>query len=53
VNLGDGDVDWRAVRQAFADVGYAGSAVTELEHGDETYLRDVSRRFDRLVIGRP
>jgi L-ribulose-5-phosphate 3-epimerase len=53
VNLGDGDVDWPAVRQAFADIGYAGSAVIELEHGDETYLRDVSRRFDRPVSGRP
>ena len=51
VNLGDGDVDWPAVRQAFADVGYAGSATTELERGDEAYLRDVSRRFDRLVLG--
>jgi L-ribulose-5-phosphate 3-epimerase len=52
VNLGDGDVDWAAVRQAFADIGYSGSAVTELEGGDEAYLRDVSRRFDRFVIGR-
>src|SRR5437867_12445834 len=52
VNLGDGDVDWTAVRQAFADTGYAGSAVTELEGGDEAYLRDVSRRVDRLVLGR-
>src|SRR5256885_2092104 len=52
VNLGDGDVDWAAVRQAFAEIGYAGSAVTELEHGDEAYLRDVSRRVDRLVLGR-
>src|SRR5437879_3794230 len=52
VNLGDGDVDWAAVRQAFADIGYSGSAVTELEGGDEAYLRDVSRRFDRLILGR-
>ena len=52
VNLGDGDVDWPAVRQAFADVGYSGSAVAELEAGDETYLRDVSRRIDRLLLGR-
>jgi L-ribulose-5-phosphate 3-epimerase len=51
VNLGDGDVDWAAVRQAFADTGYAGSAVTELEGGDEAYLRDVSRRVDRLLLG--
>ena len=52
VNLGDGDVDWPAVRQAFADIGYSGSAVTELAGGDEAYLRDVVRRFDRFVLGR-
>src|SRR2546427_5737801 len=52
VNLGDGDVDWAAVRQAFAEIGYSGSAVVELDGGDETYLRDVSRRVDRLVLGR-
>src|SRR5437763_4658942 len=52
VNLGDGDVDWAAVRQAFADIGYSGSDVTELEGGDEAYLRDVVRRFDRFVLGR-
>jgi L-ribulose-5-phosphate 3-epimerase len=50
VNLGDGDVDWAAVRQAFAEVGYAGSAIAELDGGDEAYLRDVSRRIDRLLI---
>jgi len=52
VNLGDGDVDWEAVREAFREIGYAGSAITELKGGDETYLRDVSRRVDRLVLGR-
>ena len=51
VNLGDGDVDWAAVRQAFAEIGYAGSAIAELDGGDEAYLRDVSRRIDRLLIG--
>ena len=52
VNLGDGDVDWPAVRQALADVGYNGSATVELKGGDEAYLRDVSRRVDRLILGR-
>jgi L-ribulose-5-phosphate 3-epimerase len=52
VNLGDGDIDWGAVRQAFADVGYSGYATTELESGDEAYLRDVSTRVDRLVLGK-
>jgi len=39
------------VRQAFADIGYAGSAIAELERGDAAYLRDVSRRIDRLLLG--
>lgn len=52
VNLGDGDVDWPAVREAFRDIGYSGSAICELDAGDEAYLRDVSRRVDRLVLGR-
>ena len=53
VNLGDGDVDWPAVRQAFADIGYSGSAIAELAGGDAAYLYDVSRRIDRLLLGRP
>src|SRR5262252_360547 len=52
VNLGEGDIDWPAVRQAFSDVGYHGSAIAELEPGDEVYLRDVNKRVDRLLLGR-
>jgi len=52
VNLGEGDVDWRAVRQAFGEIGFSGSAVVELEPGDEAYLRDVSNRVDRLLLAR-
>jgi L-ribulose-5-phosphate 3-epimerase len=52
VNLGDGDVDWAEVRKALAAIGYAGSAIAELESGDEAYLRDLSLRMDRLVLGR-
>jgi L-ribulose-5-phosphate 3-epimerase len=51
VNLGDGDVDWAAVRKAFAEIGYSGSVIAELDGGDEAYLRDVSKRIDRLLIG--
>ena len=51
VNLGDGNIDWAAVRKAFADVGYTGWATTELEGGNEDYLRDVAKRVDRLVLG--
>lgn len=53
VNLGDGDVDWGAVRAAFGEIGFSGSATVELEPGDEAYLRDVSSRVDRLLLARP
>ena len=49
VNLGEGSVDWPEVRKAFAEIGYHGYAICELEGGDEAYLRDVSQRVDRLL----
>ena len=52
VNLGDGDADWAEVRRALAEIGYSGSAIAELEGGDDQYLRDLSRRMDRLILGR-
>jgi L-ribulose-5-phosphate 3-epimerase len=52
VNLGDGDADWSEVRKALAEIGYSGSVIAELKGGDQTYLRDVSRRIDRLILGR-
>jgi len=51
VNLGEGDVNWAEVRKALAEIGYSGAATVELDAGDETYLRDVSDRVDRLVCG--
>jgi L-ribulose-5-phosphate 3-epimerase len=51
VNLGDGDINWDAVRSAFSEVGYTGWTTTELEAGDEAYLRDVVKRVDKLVLG--
>lgn len=49
-NLGDGDVMWPAVRSALQAIGYSGSTICELKSGDEAYLRDLSRRIDRLLI---
>ncbi len=51
VNLGEGDIDWAAVRRALTDVGYSGWATTELETGDEAYLRDLNKRIDKLLLG--
>lgn len=53
VNLGEGDVDWPAVRQALAEVGYDGWVTTEIAGGDAAYLKDVVARFDRFIAGQP
>ena len=49
VNLGEGSVNWPAVRQAFADVGYTGEATVELRGGDREYLADLGQRVDKLL----
>jgi hexulose-6-phosphate isomerase len=46
--IGEGDVDWPAVRQALADIGYTGWAAAEVEGGGREQLRDVSQRMDRV-----
>jgi hexulose-6-phosphate isomerase len=51
VNLGEGDLDWVAVRKALGDVGYGGWVTTEIAGGDAAYLRDVVARFDRFLAG--
>ncbi|MGH9378632.1 MAG: sugar phosphate isomerase/epimerase family protein, partial [Terriglobia bacterium] len=50
VDLGDGAVDWPAVRQSFIDIGYKGTFTTELSGGDAAYLRNLSQRIDRLLL---
>jgi len=50
-NLGEGDVDWTAVRQALGEVGYAGYVTTEVAGGDASYLEDLGRRVDRFLAG--
>lgn len=51
-NLGEGDIDWPAVRRAFAGVGYEGYFTTEIAAGDAAYLKDVVARVDRFLAGR-
>jgi len=50
VNLGDGDVNWPAVREALMAVGYHGPVTVEIRGGDLAYLKDVANRVDRLLI---
>jgi hexulose-6-phosphate isomerase len=49
----EGEIDWRAVHAALADIGYQGVATVELAGGDGAYLKEVSRRFDRILDGTP
>jgi len=51
VPLGEGDIDWRAVYAALRDIGYSGTATTELEPADAAGLKEIRRRFNLILIG--
>jgi hexulose-6-phosphate isomerase len=50
-NIGEGDIDWPAVRQALADITYSGYVTTEVAAGDAAYLKDLASRVDRFLAG--
>ena len=47
----DGEIDWRAVHAALAEIGYHGTATVELPGGDGEYLKEVNRRFEKILSG--
>jgi hexulose-6-phosphate isomerase len=51
VNLLDGDINWKEIHAALREIGYKGSATVELNRGEADYLKDVSRRVDRILNG--
>ena len=51
VPLREGDIDWRAVHRALAEINFTGTATVELPGGDATYLKEVNRRFDQILNG--
>ena len=51
VNLREGDIDWKEIHKALADIGYQGAATVELPGGNQEYLADVSRRVDQILAG--
>jgi L-ribulose-5-phosphate 3-epimerase len=51
VDLWDGDIDWKDVHKAFGEIAYDGVATVELRGGDGEYLKDVGKRFDRILEG--
>jgi L-ribulose-5-phosphate 3-epimerase len=46
--IGEGDVDWAAVRQALRDIGYSGWVAAEVAGGERERLQEVSRNMDRV-----
>ena len=47
----DGEIDWRAVHAALAEIGYQGTATVELPGGNGEYLKEVNRRFEKILSG--
>jgi hexulose-6-phosphate isomerase len=47
--LGEGEIDWPAVRQALVDVGYGGWITAEVDFGDLTAMKDVVRRMNQVL----
>ncbi len=55
VNLREGDINWKAVYEALAEIGYKGDATVEVagarpENAAE-YLKDLSQRVDMILEG--
>jgi hexulose-6-phosphate isomerase len=47
--LGEGEIDWPAVRAALNDVGYTGWITAEVPFGDLEAMKDVIRRMKKLL----
>jgi L-ribulose-5-phosphate 3-epimerase len=47
----EGEIDWHAVHAALADIGYQGIGTVELPGGDAEYLKEVNRRFEKILSG--
>jgi hexulose-6-phosphate isomerase len=51
VPLLEGEIDWKAVHAALSEIENHASATVELSGGDGEYLKEVNRRFDRILNG--
>ncbi len=47
--LGEGEIDWPAVRSALVDVGYGGWITAEVNLTDLAGMKDVVRRMDKIL----
>jgi hexulose-6-phosphate isomerase len=51
VPLREGEINWKEIHKALAEVGFKGSATVELQGGNREYLQEVSRRVDLILTG--
>ncbi|MBL6707255.1 MAG: hypothetical protein ISQ06_14180 [Planctomycetaceae bacterium] len=49
VPLGEGSIDWAAVRKELAAIKYAGWATAEVRGGDRARLADIAAQMDRVL----
>lgn len=49
VPLGEGSINWSAVREELAKIEFTGWAAAEVAGGDWAYLTDVAKRMDRVL----
>jgi len=49
VEIGDGEIDWAAVRRELKAINYSGWATAEVGGGDRTRLADIAARMDRVL----
>jgi hexulose-6-phosphate isomerase len=49
VEIGEGDVDWKAVGAALVEIGYSGWASAEVGGGDAARLKDIATRMDGVL----
>lgn len=49
VPIGEGSIDWAAVRRELRTIGFSGWATAEVNGGDRNHLADVAARMDRVL----
>ena len=49
VELGEGSVDWKRVREELAKINYTGWATAEVKGGDRVRLKDIARRMNDIL----
>jgi L-ribulose-5-phosphate 3-epimerase len=47
----EGDIDFKAIHAALLDIGYKGTATTEVSGGGPAQLKEVSDRFEKILNG--